>query len=357
MIPSPRITRKIATDSLFAVLKNGEYNLDHKLPKVNEEILSGEEFVEEVLNALFNTTIENRQIISDSTEKMITEWINQASDKFSLIAEEIGLHLILPSQHYYSSITSRRHSFDDWYAMVERILQNTTSRLQQMAREHFSVCMTLFWKKKITIDKIIEWHGVDSLFKDRNFILIPSLHRVSIADSLLAYYTWHRKETNEENLYPPTQLKLLGKVFLKIQLPVCKDNEFEPFSMFFVHRFFKRTDQDGFRYNSLEPNVRFAIICILAIVIEYMELRGRTKEILKMIAKPVGVFIEIAQLAEMRMQPTTNEKIITILHSFGFSSEQEDFLLKWIKKESSMIEHPEPQDRLSSTNPGGITGR
>jgi hypothetical protein len=343
IIPGPRVIRDITTECIeFCISWGIERKEKTGKPKIDYSEQESKS-PESILAALLSSASENRKVIENTLENVLVEKINNGSEMEAYLAGKIGLNLdiplLMPSMHLYED----NKEFVDYISKI--IVNKCAKRLEFLTSKHFRICSSLYLSDGISIESIINYHGIYSIFKGCSFILFPHFFSYSIFNLYILHIknVFYHPEDQKFQRYAEIHiknLKKMSKVFLDYQLPLFKkDKEIDHLEI--IHHF-ERYEHEEIQLSRLhfDNDSVFAFIVLSAIYLEYLEYKGKKRlhELLERIKKReilnIG-FIRSVLLA--RFETIDNKELQKEIKKWGFSKKQEAFTWKWIRKEINLV--------------------
>ncbi len=342
IIPSPRVIRDITTECIEFCISWGieikEKTDKHKLGYSKQK----SESPESILAALLSSASENRKVIENALENILVEKINKGSEMEAYLAVEIGLDMDLPLIHSSGSLFEENEKFVDYIA--QSIVNKYSKRLKLLSSKHFRICRSLYSRDEISIESIIKYHSIDSIFRECGYILFPSAATISIFNGCIrnvvsAFYNPEAQLLQRLSDIHIKNLKKLSNIFLDSQLPLFKKDKKIDYPIFIEH---KRYGHEEIQLSKLhfDNDSVFAFIVLNAIYLEYLEYKDRDK---------LSAFREKIQQREVlnidfirsvllaRFETIDKKELQDEIKKWGFSKEQEAFTWKWIRKEINLV--------------------
>jgi hypothetical protein len=316
MVPSPKVTRKITTACI-------EYLLELGVRSLNKDDYSDENSIDYLEQGetllLENAATENRATIADTLEKLLIERFKRNSDeREALVLFEISSHV--------------------WQSVSQKIFDACSGCMGKLYPKYFIPCHIAWQDGKISLENLINWHGVDFIFLDAEFSFFPYGY-YSVANFLVNFINYQNKRSNdtmelEKNLY---DLRVIGKILLNSLQPWINGDEFD-MDILLRPRFF----YGGHLQESLEQDsdAIFGIFALLSTTLE-------SEQVSYPNAAPFAIddlqendwyfFGGIRWVLIARFQPVADDKVQAEMDRCGFSPEQQDFIWRWIRREINLV--------------------
>lgn len=309
MVPSPKITRNIANVCIERFLVWG---IDKK--RFVSNYRKSKENPNEIVNNIRNIAGENHQYFDDEFQRKLIEIINNSKENEAILALEIGLKPL-----GIKSIT-------------ENILESCWDRINELYPDNFELCYDLHRSKKITIQEFVNCHGLDAIFKIRSYKIFQSK---SPSFSNLFMWRLEYPETNKTKSMIKNyedDLEYIGKLLLSkstpwtnrcgnLRLPINsirKNNNYEELEIF-----------------KLNPDALFGALLLIGSEIETDE------RFLKRFHHRIKMLDSFNVILIARFEDKLEkDKITEELDKCKFTSDQQNFIWKWIKKEINFCFNP-----------------
>jgi len=335
IVPSPKFTREITTVCLEYALDWGLLRL--KRTKAGEQELRSNEqrLPEELLRDLLVAASENRPTIADCLERILIERISKSDEAECILALETASNITKVSGR---TGILRSELFEFWNTICKRILGTCSSRVKEMARLDFGACFDAFSRKEVSVDELVEWHGIEGLFRCREFIVFPDIRLLTIACSSLYDLVWYKRHSYGQ-LDDLFHLKEIGRVLLSAPPPWVKDvpdfnSDFSLLRLPFypVSKSEAKTKKSRKRFK-INSEVLFGAFTLLAVLLEASGKETRTSNF-KWIKEKSGSDLGTPHRALLARFEEVSEKIVNEdLGRSRFTVEQQTFVWRWIKKE------------------------
>lgn len=172
LVPSPHCIRRITAETLdtaLTLVRAGEATTrqDPNDPLVEQSP------AEELIRGLTGAGSEAEDTVADELSQFLTRAFKQASGREAVAIGELGLHL---------SISHRRgRNTDRWRRVSDALADEWRDKLVALAPTEFSTavdCLTLGF---VTIPEFVEWHGVEQLFSERQYVFWSRVRSAPLA--------------------------------------------------------------------------------------------------------------------------------------------------------------------------------
>ncbi|MEQ8385550.1 MAG: NACHT domain-containing protein [Coleofasciculus sp. A1-SPW-01] len=317
MVPSPKVTRKITKACIEYLLESGIklINLDeYSQGSSINFIRSGKTLL------LLNAATENQGTIAESLEKLLIERFKKNSDeREALVLFEISSHL--------------------WQGVSRKIFDACSSCMEPLYPRYFVPCHLAWHEGKVSLENLINWHGVDCMFWDAMFYLFADGWG-SIAFSLMNFINDCQNWSNniaelESKLY---DLKVIGDLLLDSSQPWINGNKFDMDIL---------SDNTYFNQGYLQEILNdfsdsiFGVFAVLSTTLEEDKRQDQNYT-------PCSVddlrenddyyFLGgIHWVLIARFQPVAADKVQAEMDRCGFSPEQQNFIWRWIRRDINLV--------------------
>jgi hypothetical protein len=345
IVPSPKVIRDITTACLEYCLAWGtELMKSGKLPN-NKFKPSPQIEPSKILGSLLNATTENRVTIADTVEKLLITRVKSSNKPDALVALEIGLHLDLFSRRPTRERSWRSEEIDFWISVSTRILEECVYHIEVLCEESLRLCFDAFWRGKVSIRNFTKWHGVESLFRDCDYTLLPNTSSYNVATILLVSvlsFPPRRKYLKrwENNLH---HLEEIGCILPSYPLPWFTKSQPQRYaSEDFLRRFDFHINQPmeeslG-KICTINSSALFGTFTLFAALLEASDEQLLIKEIEQIKEKKNSLFNSIYWTFIAHFNPAKMDKVQAELDHCGFTPEQQAFAWQWVRREINLVE-------------------
>ena len=333
IVPSPKVTRAVTNACIDRFLALGlERNKVGDLSSEEEVSLHRSSPASEIIGSLLCTTVENRVPIADSIEKLLTERVNKGNEPEALFALEVGLELsaYLPPQKM-----GHGELYKFWAEVSDRIDTNCSHHVEMLLPKSVILCYRLFFSRKVCIADLIKWHGAKTIFIANYFPLISAyytpLARVFIRSILM----------NEEEWLD--ELKDVSRILPSCSLPWIKKKQIPPMS--FLNYLLEEIENNKLSNSLVKPlnldsEVLFGAFVLIAVLLEAEKLRIQNLKGIEAIKKSQFPFFNLIRSAFIaRFEEVPADKVQAEMDRCGFTTEQQDFVWRWILREANFVEN------------------
>ncbi len=330
IVPSPKVTRaivKACVDYVLAwalkgIVETNKFEAEHHTFHQPTEIIG----------SLLCAATENRAVIADSLEKILTERVANGNDTEALLALEIGLLLTL-------SLSNRRvptEIEDFWKNISDSIFNNCSVYIEDLLPKSVQLCYISINQKNILLTNIVRWHGIESLFFEYPFILFPSIYPLPLAGVLVKSVL-----RNEEPELLINQLKDISHIFLLHPPPWIKGRVLS--SKPFISQLLKESElTTQTALLDLDSDALFGAFILLATFFEWSSLVDELDiEIIEKSEHPLIILIKSILISRFKRLFDEPDVLKSIGNSF--TNEQREYIQKWILREINFIE----RDKIS----------
>jgi hypothetical protein len=313
MVPTPGVTREIITTYMLSLVTVGAQLMKEK-ERFHSDALEGMDFL----------APENYAIIVDTSERLFLEIIKE-NDPFKTCAIlEICELLTRP---YPGGIRA-------WNKVAAHVFDQCADKLEELLPCSHFLCERMFWKKKISIESVIRWHGVDRLFLSS----IPSVLNIAYESTFDALKRNALYRAEGYTRYYADLLTSLENALLSLLPFTTIKSDYATqvqISRWLILRPLVR-DQ---KMLDLDLDTLFGLFVIFAAALELCDSSKLPSvlETIKQAAHPFYTLIHYILLA--RFESVPDEKVWAEIDARGFSPEQQQFIWQWVRHEKNFIEH------------------
>jgi len=334
IVPSPKVRRKITEVCIELCI---DYGIKQR---ESENYFSLYRRIDFLLSALINVADENQANVVNSIQTVLIKNIKSENDDIrSVIALEID---------FYLETKIEKESFRN---CSDYILDKYLDRIEFLCSKSLVIYLFIMHRnRKISFDKLLEWHGINSIFLSCNF-LGGNIYFVSIAHSLLIKIYANLEKIAQQNIYREENLYQLGDILISLSTPWLNQNieaiNLNYFSEnivnFSLNRFFldEKLTKSKTKLN-FEPYTLFGFLGLIMIDLEANYPQGdwiasvSQEDLIPLLNSYPLKFFSSTLLA--RFESVDSEKVQTELNESNLTSEQKDFILKWTRKEINLID-------------------
>lgn len=278
-------------------------------------------------------------------EKLLITRVKSSNEPDALVALEIGLHLDLFSRRPTRERSWRFEEIDSWRSVSTRIFEECVYHIEVLCEESLRLCFDAFWQGQVSIRNFTNWHGVEILFRDCGYTLLPNTSTYNIATSLLISVLSlppRRKFLKrwENNLH---HIEEIGYVLLSYPLPWLTKSQPQRYaSEDFLRRFDFHINQPmeeslG-KICTINSSALFGAFTLFAALLEASDEQLLIKEIEQIKDKKNSLFNSIYWTFIAHFNPAERDKVQAELDHCGFTPEQQAFAWHWVRREINLVE-------------------
>lgn len=337
IIPSPKTLQQITLACITFVL---DWGMDQNKSSEKNSV-----FIDEIIGNLLVAASENRKTIANQIEKVIIERVNNATDKEAALALELGLSLDFFDM--YSDIrrskvvTNELRNF--WKSISSRIKNGCTSRIENLCQQSLILTLKIYYDDKDVINKLIKWHGVESIFCHGTYTVHPHSFRISIADEIIRNLTRAFPYNETEHIRRIKKsfelIRKLGDSLLSCPPPWIEERA--PFDISQEELASLPFSEEVQKHLNEDQSLHFGMFILYALAWEYgyPVIKKLVNEVASRKISQTEEFIPFKILYLLNAQNDVAEDSIIqeVISSCGFTSTQEVFVWKWLHKQISLI--------------------
>ena len=329
IIPSPQTRRAVSKIITEEVLAWGLSQLPS--PDLQPESSIEASYALDALSNLQTVAIENLPTVTDSVEKILSQYISYGSDKEALIAYGILRHIESPTA-YRDGVTDQRFElYRQWRETSEKIRQSCSSRLKEMIQKHLEIARYEFLRDNITVSDFVGMHGMKALFLDMRSLMPSSWQRplaVHLIEAVMnaSYFI----EDHQERVL--THLKEVSRLFSDY-LP----RRIDRLGINNPLRWAVRVPKPSHEQKTLSnPEVTFGVFALLAIFVE-TTVDTHQESPINSIRKWLDSYQEpeLITIVDARLGGTAVSQ--TVLHNI-FLPQHQDIVYQWTQGGLSFTE-------------------
>lgn len=188
IVPKPKHTRKLVDLALNALASSNKIKRKLKGERTNASSMW---VAEKVICPLLGASQENYQYISDQIKIKIKEGLQSANNVEW--KEFVKLTLAIGSIH----IPDEYHKI--YKPVIKEIIKEDKVKFELVAKDTFAVYLILFHFDIYTLKELVEWYGIEYLFKDSENEFLEDKNYISIGQSVLYKLFMRTSQTKKES--------------------------------------------------------------------------------------------------------------------------------------------------------------
>ncbi len=336
MVPSPKIVKSIVQVFLERYLAWGR-NLEDATERRNT--LYHEDQPVESLASLLACAAENRPIVGSSIEGFLKAQIERTDDE---IRRCLALEL---SRNFELALHRRHHQLGEppagcsefWNQMSERWSTAFRSRTDDLVPTDFRSCLALARLEKLPLSKVVEWYGLEGLFRGCPYPMLaltfPSLVEMGM---YTAFWSANSPKGKRKLAISSSLLQEVGRLLLQANTLVNSNIVADADLRSFPRHVF---DFTGGGPPRLDRDTLFGVVSGCAVLMELVIYKNPERDSLVKQVKEIPVpLLRTVLLA--RLQAAPEASLLSELTRAAFTKDQEQFLLRWTRKEISLTSVP-----------------
>lgn len=363
IVPSPKVTRCVTELYIDKWIEWGLTELKSREKKVVNLVPSQNSA--KILTYLLSASFENRKIIMDSIDKKFIKFIEDGSVKEKQLILEILSNVLTFLRIQNSRKKKSIEVPESWKMMETRLLSSYYEKFFKLSRNNNNICQDLLHLDRITIEHLIKYHGLKSLFSKRYLFMSPNSTRPPIIDQLIEFLkNYPYLKSNQEALIESRlhMLQGIGIYFLE-NTPVLtpeilldtksigKDTDFLiEYRHFYPRSYNESTNTGHFKKKKVirssdalleSPKVLFGIFILFALIFERYEKEFKkdemTEDILKLIYNEFIFFGSIEKLLNARLGVINIDSAKNEMGKLCFERKQIMFITDWISRDINIL--------------------
>lgn len=326
IVPSPKVTRIITKACIDYVLAWELVGTSEKNKLGNESERQTFHQPIRIIGSLLCATTENRALIADSLEKVLTERVANGNDSEALLALEVGLLLNLSINRRVPTEVE-----DFWKKVSDRILDTCSKYIEELLPKSVQLCYMFLNQRNDLIADLVKWHGIESLFLKYPFILFPTMYSLPLAELLIKSVI----QTEKQNRLID-QLKDMSRIFLLYPPPWIKAKTLSQKSS--MPRWLKESELlSQIEPLNLDSDALFGAFILLATFFEWSGLVNELDiETIKRSRHPLIKSMLVILIARLEKHFLEMHEVQLIDNNF--TEEQRQYIWKWALGEINFIE-------------------
>ncbi|GHO92302.1 hypothetical protein KSF_023500 [Reticulibacter mediterranei] len=329
MVPAPEVTREIITACMRSVVVEGTLQMEND--RESKRRFVGNDILREVRLIAY----ENQTIVINAIYRLFMQVLEGKDQIKMCVILEICQSL-------------EQGAPEEWGKLVENILDLCSDKLELVLSHSLFLCYYMLWNEKINIDKLIQLHGINSLFTKTITGVYGMIIYISIMDAVMNYilYTIYDEFDVEGKRIATDILKRLGSVFIS-SLPIN-----------FMNLYHAVQDQAR-KWVNLSPlendnvmwivdaDALWGLFTTFALLLELCNSSDLPPilNVIKQAPHPFYNLIHYIFLARFESIPA--EEVQAEMDARGFSSEQQQFIRQWVRHEKNFIEWQQEEQDVS----------
>lgn len=316
MVPSPNVTRKITTACIEYLVELGlkQINLDEYSQGTSMSFIRWGKTL-----LLLNPATENRITIEENLEKLLIERFKRNSDEHeALVLFEISSHV--------------------WQSVSRKIFEACYDCMEQLYPKYFIPCRVAWQYGILSLEDLINWYGVDCIFRDAIFSLFLDGWG-SVAACLMEFMNKYRDFYNEMTDVESqlNDLREIGKILLTSSQPWINGEQYDTEILSRFRCFYGDNLQDSLNqgYDAI-----FGVFALLSTALELEQISYQDDApflVDELLENDWYCFGGIRWVLIARFQPVADDKVQAEMDRCGFSPEQQDFIWRWIRREINLV--------------------
>lgn len=325
MVMSPKVIRNITKafveNSIIEGLKQTEQD------KNNEIVIIGN-----TLKFFLSALPENRTTVADSLKSLLVEKIKTGRESESIVAFKFSIGLTLECYGNGDKVVKY------WNKIYKDIFEDCFSRIQLLCPKNFEVCYEAFDFEKISITDFIHWHGLRSLFYMQTYKINPRFMNFPLVERYIKLFL-DSQIKNNEILF--RQFKEICPILQNYPLPWIniKENDENNFLIRedIICETIMHLENQKFEFPQklIRHDILFGAFSIFSVYVENSETIHGLIDIIK--KSRIPFFNVMHWIFIARYEKVEENKIQDEMDRCGFTSNQQDFIWRWIQKDITFV--------------------
>lgn len=347
IVPSPRVARDITIACINRCVAWGLAWLNEdRSVRARRRDASRQSLPQELLGDLVCAAAENRNSISHEAEWVVLELAKGGGEQSALIALEIGLHPSLGLGGGPRGRRPRQQVLDFWADFSDRVFAPCLPEVLRLSRKYFRPCLDAFFRGKVTLADLVQWHGVQGIFRQAAYVLAPNIWSWSPAEFMLITSlksTPHWRRAILPNC--SQQLEESARILVSSPLPWFQPNAL-PFSSL-LRWIIEREQEAGEQPLDLSPDGLFGCFALVAAYLQ-AEAEDQRKLLEGIMKNAMPVLSSIRSMLIAPYEHVKAGEVEKELSRSGFNPAQREFARRWARGELSLVQSPSQTRKRSS---------
>ena len=316
IIPSPRVIRSIVKAYIDRPLIFGLKLISGTEVSRSDQGKFDYDKLKDLFEILLSITNENRKAISDNLKDLLIEEFKTGSEDAAVLILEISMMSLIRSDYIFDACPDR---------------------MKLLCPKYLLVCNRAFWHGKVCIADFIKWHDIENFFRVCFHTIRSTSYSLPPA-SLIAKIMLNLDLSERLKKF----LRDMGMILASHPLPWIKQKELYDFMLAFPDQLIDMTFEPSERIKgehlNLDADLLFGAFVLFAVLLEIQEPSEDLIyfKVIKTCNLPMLTFIHRVLIA--RFEPTQSDKVQAEMDICKFTTEQQEFLWKWIRREHSFVQ-------------------
>lgn len=210
LIPTPALAKKVTASGLDYVLGMAQDRLIHAEQQVVGRRYRRKSYQSnEIIHAVLSVAQENRTPVAANLEAEFVHGLTSGRSGRAIVTLQLALNLsrflFFPRSDYFE-IDEALSKF--WSSVAERVLSKEKQTARELCSEDKITCLSALYADFLTMDDVLEWHGIESLFVDGNLALSPRKGVFPIIPFMLLHLLERGKSRKEKEYWEKWHARL-----------------------------------------------------------------------------------------------------------------------------------------------------
>lgn len=343
LVPRPKV-RSYITQKVIEQFKSLKYDMTLVSGEVEWESLRDRKRNEELislvnlLDLLLAVNVpDNRTTIATTLNTELVNMIGSDKDEEVSIALEIVIYIYWKTEDNVF-----------WLSQSDQIFAYCSNKIETLYPKFSFLSIYALWRKKIHVSDLIRWHSLNGLLL-YGYMQLFNMAIGSCIEGLMYYIS----DESIYNIYKSESESILEDL----------ENELHAYPLpWFKWQEITSLDDgpqtfDGIQHRKLTTNNIFGVFLVLAIFFEFESLSLDEKKFnfyskLKddvVFDQKFSSNIDFYKIILARSEETLIDQVQTLLNRWHFTTEQQDFISKWVKKEFNLLRSSNEEKRDGKT--------
>lgn len=326
IIPSPLITRTITNEYIESYIDLGLSQINSKKFTKNSSFQENQS-ISAILGYLLNADAENMNVILKNLEKTLTKHICGNDLLKSSLSIELIFHLEIP--FLFAERLDMNNDAKNLKYKLESVISSLNSeKIKLLCSNYYPICNKFYYENKISIEEIIEIHGLEAIFKSCEYAMFSEVSFSALAPTII------RMSCDGINSKLEITLEKIGLAFISSPKPFI-DTTNEVFDIIHWNNYPKNPDKTS--TTSLNHDSIFGLFCLTAVYLEICTTKKDSSKCMISVKKHITPLLKFKSIFEARFMNIEPDKVIKEIDTYNFNLQQKEFILKWVKKEINLV--------------------
>jgi hypothetical protein len=348
---SPKVCRQVVRATLPAYL---EYCSDVDASLFSYDLASGEEAGESI-RSLLNTSVDNRNTVAETLNKVLEEYLDGKDESLSEVAAELAV--LLPRLPHRRSAPGQTptHVVEYWRQFRHRLLTAKRECLASIMSRSLTVARASRSEQLISLTQLAKLHGPKPIFKAA-FSVVQSTFMLAVGQNYLyrLVASAESARTCEFVLADSSDLEELASILLEARIPWAGKPDYTDLLGGWLWGGTKAAGPAPAALPKLSPTALFGGLIVAAAAVEAVEGTKQSPawtRALEHTNAHLGLLSCFRLTLLSRLIPLHVSQVEAELAAAGLEKEHQAWVLKWARGSYNLVRHH--GKRLGKAQAGG----